>query len=80
MKEKQLELLKKVASGELKPEHVQSELKILYTNSGTFTIDDIEEVYNIGRAHQKNKSTITSKDIAEAWLNADSSHRNIIWD
>lgn len=80
MKEQQLELLTKVAKGEIAPEKAQNELWNLFSVMGSFSIDDIKDVYNIGRAHEINKSDCTATEIGEAWLKADELNRNIKWE
>lgn len=80
MKERQLELLTKVANGELTPEKAQAELWNLFSVMGSFSIDDIKEVYNIGRAHELNGSDCTATEIGNAWLKADDWNRNIKWE
>lgn len=36
----------------------------------SFTADDIKEVYELGRAHEKNNSDCTSDMIKTAWIKA----------
>ena len=80
MKEQQLELLTKVATGELSPKDAQTELLNLFSVMGSFSIDDIKEVYNIGRAHELNGSDCTATNIGETWLKADDWNRDIKWE
>jgi len=80
MKEQQLELLTKVAKGELSPKDAQAELLNLFSVMGSFSADDIKEVYEIGRAHEKNKSDCTSQMIKDAWIMGDDLYRNIKWE
>lgn len=49
MKEQQLELHKRVKNGELTPEQAQIELWNLFSVMGSFSADDIKEVYDIGQ-------------------------------
>lgn len=52
----------------------------IFEESGSFDIDDIKDVYEIGRAHEKNKSTCTSDEIREAWLESNRMYRYIKWE
>ena len=80
MKEKQLELLTKVANGEVNPKDAQTELWNLFSVMCSFSADDIKEVYEIGRVHEKNQSDCTSQIIKDAWVSADGLYRNIKWE
>ena len=80
MKKQQLELLTKVANGEISPKDAQTELLNLFSIMGSFSADDIKEVYEIGRAHENNKSDCTSQMIKDAWVRADDLYRNIKWE
>lgn len=47
---------------------------------GSFSSDDIKEVYEIGRGHEKNRSDCTSEMIKKAWGKADNMYKNINWE
>ena len=59
--------------------HIKAELK----NHGvigdvmSFSADDIKEVYEIGRMHEKNGSDCTSEQIKNAWVRADDLYKNL---
>ena len=64
-------------------EYVQSEVKNnvdLASVLGSFSSDDIKEVYEIGRGHEKNRSDCTSEMIKKAWGKADNMYKNINWE
>ena len=49
----------------------------LHLVSGCFTADNIKDVYDIGRAHEKNNSDCTSDIIKEAWVKANDLYHNL---
>ncbi len=49
-------------------------------DSPIFSIDDIKEVYDIGRAHELNGVECTSSEIGKIWTKVDYFNRNIKWD
>jgi len=60
-------------------EHLQEQLQ-LHVVSGCFSGDDLKEVYELGRTHEKNKSGVTGDDIKEVWINADKCVNDIEWE
>jgi len=74
------EILDRVDNKEITPEEGYKQIRELIETTGFFTADDIKFVYEIGRAHQKNKADCTSEEIKTSWLEADRMNRNIKWE
>jgi len=74
------EIIEKVDYKEISQEQGYKLIRELIEVTGFFTIDDLQYIYELGRAHQENKSICTSKEIRNSWLWADRINRNIKWE
>jgi hypothetical protein len=45
-----------------------------------FSIQDIKDAYDLGRAHERNGSDCTSEIVGNAWLRAEILNKNIKWE
>ena len=73
------EIIEQVESGKILPEEAYEQIIKIFNIYGCFNIDDIKEVYEIGRNHEKNKSTCTGEEIKLTWLRAYILNGKIKW-
>jgi hypothetical protein len=66
-----------VRDGKLKPEEAYHEMIKNFDEVGCFTIHDIEDAYNTGRAHGKNNNILTVDDIKRAYMFANNTLRHV---